>query len=157
MLQIGSGMSLACCGSLQSYRGVLQSTRGMLPSIPWSCHQPVGAAVNTPKYFRNFFTNLSCLIMAPQQELFSVSYVLRNATRKQLQMMFFFLRKHHRYHFEVFYTGTHSLMTAPRYACKIPLVDCNIPLYDCKLPRQASDIPLPICNIPHKLLNYSLT
>ena len=39
-------------------------------------------------------------------------------------------------------------MSAPQYACKIPLIDYNTPLYDCKLPQLACNIPLPICNIP---------
>ena len=39
-------------------------------------------------------------------------------------------------------------MTAPQYACQIPLIDCNTPLFDCKLPQFACNIPLPICNIP---------
>ena len=43
---------------------------------------------------------------------------------------------------------THSLITAPQYACKILLIDCNTPLYDCKHLQLACNIPLPICNIP---------
>ena len=43
------------------------------------------------KYPQNIivkFTNLSCLIMSPQQDLFSLSCVQLHATRKQLKMMF---------------------------------------------------------------------
>ena len=44
-------------------------------------------------------------------------------------------------------SATYSLMTAPQYACKIPLVGCNTPLYDCKFTQCACNILLPICNI----------
>ena len=128
MLQIGRGMLQASCGCLQLLRGVLQSIRGILQAY---CRLTVGAGIKSLEWIpMMFFTNIiwSCFrvgFCCTHDKLNKSCWgaIIKHDKLVRLTKIFWGI-----------YSGTHSLMTSPQYACKIPLIDCNTTLSDCKHP-----------------------